>query len=162
MYTTTNKRHFILADTTVVPKRDMILQPVSPDFQHRDQNNLRKKPQTETALSFPPRPPVAVTQPKLTHLTMLSTNFKLHSDDSCGDFETTQSELKPPPLCATKIIRPITAVTISLPEGKYPEPIYRTSYIKHKMPRILRAKQPAKTGQNCTLTLSIDIWLCMS
>ncbi len=158
MYTTTNKRHFKLADTTtVVPKRDIILQPVSPDFQHRDQNYLGKKYQTETALSFPPRPPTAVAQPTLTHLTMLSTNFKLHSDDSCGDFETTQSELKPLPMCAAKIIRPITAVTISLPEGKYPEPTYRASYIKHKVPRILRVKQPAKTGQYCTLTLSIDI-----
>ncbi len=97
MYTTTNKRHFKLADTTtVVPKRDIILQPVSPEFQHRDQNYLGKKHQTETALPFPPRPPTAVAQPTLTHLTMLSTNFKLHSDDSCGDFETTQSELKAP------------------------------------------------------------------
>uniref|UniRef100_A0A672MSF1 Si:dkey-13m1.5 n=1 Tax=Sinocyclocheilus grahami TaxID=75366 RepID=A0A672MSF1_SINGR len=109
--------------------------------------------QTETALSFPPRPPAAVTQPKLTHLTMQRTNFKLHSEDSCGDFEATQSELKPLPMCAAKIIRPITAVMTSLPEGKYPEPTYRASYIKHKVSRTLRAKQAAKTGVGSSLIM---------
>uniref|UniRef100_A0A8C2AIL7 Si:dkey-13m1.5 n=1 Tax=Cyprinus carpio TaxID=7962 RepID=A0A8C2AIL7_CYPCA len=154
MYTTTNKSHFKLADTTVVPKRDVILQPVSPDFQHRDQNYLGgNKHQTETPLSFPPRTPGAVTQPKLTHLTMQRTNFKLHSDDSCGDFETTQSELKPLPMCAAKIIRPLNAVMTSLPEGKYPEPTYRASYIKHKVSRTLRAKQVAKTGVGSSLIM---------
>uniref|UniRef100_A0A673JCE8 Uncharacterized LOC107753892 n=1 Tax=Sinocyclocheilus rhinocerous TaxID=307959 RepID=A0A673JCE8_9TELE len=106
-----------------------------------------------TTLSFPPRPPAAVTQPKLTHLTMQRTNFKLHSDDSCGDFDTSQSELKPLPMCAAKIIRPITAVTTSLPEGKYPEPTYRASYIKHKVSRTLRAKQSAKTGVGSSLIM---------
>ncbi|XP_016299107.1 uncharacterized protein LOC107655992 [Sinocyclocheilus anshuiensis] len=162
MYTSTNKRHFKLADTTVVAKRDIILQPVSPDFQHRDQNYLGKKHQTETALSFPPRPPAAVTQPKLTHLTMQRTNFKLHSDDSCGDVETTPSELKPLPMCAAKIIRPITAVMTSLPEGKYPEPTYRASYIKHKVSRTLRAKQSAKTGVGSSLIMDRRDRYCSS
>ncbi|XP_052424316.1 uncharacterized protein LOC127967717 [Carassius gibelio] len=154
MYTTTNKSHFKLADTTVAPKRDIILQPVSPDFQHRDQNYLGVKHQTETALSFPPHPAAAVTQPTLTHLTMLKTNFKLHSEDSCGDFKTTQSdELKPLPMCAAKIIRPLNAVMTSLSEDKYPEPTYRASYIKHKVSRTLREKQSAKTGVGSSLIM---------
>uniref|UniRef100_A0A671NFQ7 Uncharacterized LOC107655992 n=1 Tax=Sinocyclocheilus anshuiensis TaxID=1608454 RepID=A0A671NFQ7_9TELE len=127
MYTSTNKRHFKLADTTVVAKRDIILQP-----------------------------------PKLTHLTMQRTNFKLHSDDSCGDVETTPSELKPLPMCAAKIIRPITAVMTSLPEGKYPEPTYRASYIKHKVSRTLRAKQSAKTGVGSSLIMDRRDRYCSS
>lgn len=153
MYATTNKSHFKL-DTTVMLKRDIILQPVSPQFQHCEEKYLGKY-QTETAPSLPSQPPVAVIQPKQTHLTMQRTNFKLHSEDRCGDFETTQSELKQLPMCAAKKIRPTTAVRTSLPEDKYPEPIYRSSYIKHKVSRNLRAKQSAKTGQNCTSTLSL-------
>ncbi|XP_050979348.1 uncharacterized protein si:dkey-13m1.5 [Labeo rohita] len=97
--------------------------------------------------------PVAVIQPKQTHLTMQRTNFKLHSEDRCGDFETTQSELKQLPMCAAKKIRPTTAVRTSLPEDKYPEPIYRSSYIKHKVSRNLRAKQSAKTGVGSSLIM---------
>ncbi|KAI2659423.1 Pantothenate kinase [Labeo rohita] len=151
MYATTNKSHFKL-DTTVMLKRDIILQPVSPQFQHCEEKYLGKY-RTETAPSLPSQPPVAVIQPKQTHLTMQRTNFKLHSEDRCGDFETTQSELKQLPMCAAKKIRPTTAVRTSLPEDKYPEPIYRSSYIKHKVSRNLRAKQSAKTGVGSSLIM---------
>ncbi|KAL0181395.1 hypothetical protein M9458_023801, partial [Cirrhinus mrigala] len=137
MYATTNKSHFKLVDTTVVLKPDSIFQPVSAHFQRCEQKYLGKY-QTETTLSFLSHPSAAVIQPKLTHLTMQRTNFKLHSEDRCGDFETTQSELKP---------------LTSLPEGKYPEPTYRSSYIKHKVSRIFIAKQGAKKGQYCTSAL---------
>ncbi|XP_016119661.1 uncharacterized protein [Sinocyclocheilus grahami] len=152
MYATTNKSHFKLADATVKSKRDVILQPVSPLFQRGDQKSLAKY-QTETALSFPSHPPAPVIQPNLTHLTMQSTNFKLHSEDRCGDCETTHSDLKHLPMCAAKIIHPTTAVRTSLPEGKYPEPTYRSSYIRHKVSRIFRAKQSAKTGVGSSLIM---------
>uniref|UniRef100_A0A671PQQ6 Si:dkey-13m1.5 n=1 Tax=Sinocyclocheilus anshuiensis TaxID=1608454 RepID=A0A671PQQ6_9TELE len=91
--------------------------------------------------------------PNLTHLKMQSTNFKLHSEDRCGDYETTHSELKHLPMCAAKIIRPTTAVRTSLPEGKYPEPSYRSSYIRHKVSQIFRAKQSTKTGVGSSLIM---------
>uniref|UniRef100_A0A672R9T4 Si:dkey-13m1.5 n=1 Tax=Sinocyclocheilus grahami TaxID=75366 RepID=A0A672R9T4_SINGR len=40
-----------------------------------------------------------------------------------------------------------------LPEGKYPEPTYRSSYIRHKVSRIFRAKQSAKTGVGSSLIM---------
>ncbi|XP_073681658.1 uncharacterized protein [Garra rufa] len=124
MYMTTNKSHFKLADNT-----------------------------TFRALSFPSHPPAPVVQPKLTHIFMHSTNFKLHSEDRDEDFQTTQSELKLLPMCAAKIIRPTTTVRTALPEGKYPETTYRSSYIKHQVSQIVRAKQPAKTGVRSSLIM---------
>lgn len=149
MFATTNKSHFKLVDASVKSKRDVVLQPVSPLFQWEDQKYLAKY-QRETALSFPSHPAPPVIEPNLTH-------FNLHSEDRCGDYETSQSELKPLPKCAAKIIRPTTAVRTSLLEDKYPEPTYRSSYVKHKVSRIFRAKQSAKTGKYCTLTCSTDI-----
>uniref|UniRef100_A0A9J7YDY8 Arrestin domain containing 2 n=1 Tax=Cyprinus carpio carpio TaxID=630221 RepID=A0A9J7YDY8_CYPCA len=152
MYATSNKSHFKLVDATVKSKREVVLQPVSSLFKRGDQKYLAEY-QTETALSFPSHPPAPVVQPNLTHLNMQRTNFKLHSGDRCGDYEITQSELKPLPMCAAKIIRPTTTVRTSLPEDKYPEPTYRSSYIKHKVSRIFRAKQSAKTGVGSSLIM---------
>ncbi|XP_052466114.1 uncharacterized protein LOC128022514 [Carassius gibelio] len=144
MFATTNKSHFKLVDASVKSKRDVVLQPVSPLFQCEEQKYLAKY-QRETALSFPSHPAPPVIQPNLTH-------FNLHSEDRCGDYETSQSELKPLPKCAAKI-RPTTAVRTSLPEDKYPEPTYRSSYVKHKVSRIFRAKQSAKTGVGSSLIM---------
>lgn len=145
MYRTTNKSHFKVVDNTAVQKRDIILQPVSAHLQRGDHNDLGMY-QTETALSFPSHSPVHVFQPMLTHLTMQSTNIKMHSGNSCGDFETTQSDFKTLPMSAAPLIRPTTAVRIALPGSKCPETTYRSSYTKHEVSPVLRTQETLNTG----------------
>lgn len=148
MYRTTNKSHFKSFDNTAMQKRDVILLPVSTLLQRGDQN-YQGMDQTETALSFPCHPLIHVIPPMITHLTMQRTNFKMHSENKCGDFETTQADFKPLPMSAAQIIRPTTAVRISLPGSKCPESTYRSSYTKH-VSSDLRAKETVNTGTHCT------------
>ncbi|XP_048028232.1 uncharacterized protein si:dkey-13m1.5 [Megalobrama amblycephala] len=150
MYRTTNKSHFKVVDNTAVQKRDIILQPVSAHLQRGDHNDLGMY-QTETALSFPSHSPVHVFQPMLTHLTMQSTNIKMHSGNSCGDFETTQSDFKTLPMSAAHLIRPTTAVRIALPGSKCPETTYRSSYTKHEVSPVPRTQETLNTGVGSSL-----------
>ncbi|XP_051768922.1 uncharacterized protein si:dkey-13m1.5 isoform X2 [Ctenopharyngodon idella] len=150
MYITTNKSNFKLADNIAMQKRDIIRQPVSEHLQREDHNDLGMY-QTETALSFPSHSPVHVIQQVLTHLTMQSTNIKMHSGNSCGDFETTQSDFKTLPMSAAQLIRPTTAVRIALPGSKCPESTYRSSYTEHEVSPVLRAQETLNTGVGSSL-----------
>ncbi|XP_067287659.1 uncharacterized protein si:dkey-13m1.5 isoform X2 [Pseudorasbora parva] len=152
MYRTTNKSHFKSVDNTTLQKREgpIILQPVSALLQHVGQNYMGNY-QTETALSFPSHQPTHVIQPMLTHLTMQRTNFQMHSENSCGDFETTQSDFKPLPKSAAQIIRPTTAVRLGLPGSKCPGTTYISNYTKHEVSPVLKAKAAANTGVGSSL-----------
>ncbi|KAG1960188.1 hypothetical protein F2P79_006158 [Pimephales promelas] len=151
MFTTTNKSHFKPFDNTAIQKRNVILRPVSTLLQRGD-NNYQRKHQTETASSFTSHPRT-VTLPTMTHRTMQRTNFKMHSEKRCGDFETnvTHADFKPLPMSAAKIIRPTTSVRISLPGSKFPETTHRSSYTKHEVSSDRRAKETVNTGVGSTL-----------
>ncbi|KAK7119663.1 hypothetical protein R3I94_021479 [Phoxinus phoxinus] len=155
MYRTTNKSHFKSFDNTAMPKRAVILVPVSTLLQRGDQN-YQGKDQTETAMSFPSHPLIHVIPPMITHLTMQRTNFKMHSENRCGDFETTQADFKPLPMSAAQIIRPTTAVRISLPGSKCPETTYRSSYTKHEVSSDLGAKETVNTATGVGSSLKED------
>lgn len=101
---------------------------------------------------------ISVNQPKITNRTMYRTNFKMNSGDRSGDFATTHSDFKPMPVSRPRLVQPITTVRISVPEGKYPEPTYRSSYTKHEVSPVRPAKESGSTGQYCTLTLSVDLY----
>ncbi|XP_073675529.1 uncharacterized protein [Garra rufa] len=94
---------------------------------------------------------VPVIQPKITNLAMYRTNFKMNSGVKTGDFVTTHSDFKPVPVSKAKLVRPITKVRISVPEGKYPETTYRSSYIKHEASPILPAKESGSAGVGASL-----------
>jgi len=168
MFTTTNKSHFKPFDNTAIQKRNVILRPVSTLLQRGD-NNYQRKHQTETASSFTSHPRTPVTLPTMTHRTMQRTNFKMHSEKRCGDFETnvTHADFKPLPMSAAKIIRPTTSVRISLPGSKFPETTHRSSYTKHEVSSDRRAKETVNTGTHCTpkcdcaLILSQSIDFCI-
>lgn len=145
MYKTTFQKHFKYVETTL-PKRET-LAPVSPNFHHRDLKRIREH-RTETSSSFPPHQPVPVIQPKQSHSTMHSTNFKIHSERKSETFRTTTSEdFQHVPTSVTKPVLPITSVRTNLPNGKYPQPTYRSYYIKHEVSPILKAKPMEDTGQ---------------
>ncbi|XP_058641286.1 uncharacterized protein si:ch211-198o12.4 [Onychostoma macrolepis] len=94
---------------------------------------------------------IPVIQPKITNLTMHRTNFKMTSGDRSGDFVTTQSDFKLLPMSKAKLVRPVTKVRISVPEGKYPEPTYGSSYTKHEVSPILIAKESGSAGVGSSL-----------
>ncbi|XP_068080402.2 uncharacterized protein si:dkey-13m1.5 [Danio rerio] len=150
MYGTMNKGHFKLIDNTAMVNRITVYRPVSPHFQYGESKNLEKL-QTETALSFPSHPPVSLIKPKLTHLTMQSTNFKMPSGDMCGNFETTHADFKPMPMSAAQLCRPTTAGWINLLEVKSPKTMYSSCYTKHEVSPILKAKETTQTGVGSTL-----------
>uniref|UniRef100_A0A671MBY3 Uncharacterized LOC107661345 n=1 Tax=Sinocyclocheilus anshuiensis TaxID=1608454 RepID=A0A671MBY3_9TELE len=97
------------------------------------------------------RTSVPAIQPKITNLTMQRTNFKMTSEDRSGDFVTTHSDFKYLPMSKAKLVRPVTKVRISVPEGKYPEPTYRSSYTKQEVSPILIAKEPGSAGVGSSL-----------
>uniref|UniRef100_A0A672R608 Uncharacterized LOC107553123 n=1 Tax=Sinocyclocheilus grahami TaxID=75366 RepID=A0A672R608_SINGR len=97
------------------------------------------------------RTSVPVIQPKITNLTMQRTHFKMTSGDRSGDFVTTHSDFKYLPMSKAKLVRPVTKVRISVPEGKYPEPTYRSSYTKQEVSPILIAKEPGSAGVGSSL-----------
>ncbi|XP_043102155.1 uncharacterized protein si:ch211-198o12.4 [Puntigrus tetrazona] len=94
---------------------------------------------------------IPVVQPKTTNLTTHRTNFKMTSGDKSGDFVTTHSDFKPLPISKAKLVRPVTKVRIRVPEEKYPEPTYRSSYTKHEVSPILYAKEPGSPGVGSSL-----------
>ncbi|KAA0707871.1 hypothetical protein E1301_Tti009651 [Triplophysa tibetana] len=150
-YETTFQEHFKYLETTL-PKRETRAPPVSPNFHHRDLKRIREH-QTETSSSFPPHQPVPVIQPKQTHATMHSTNFKVHSDSKSETFRTTTTEdFQHLPTSVTKPVLPITSVWTNLPKDKYPQPTYRSCYITHEVPPVLKAKPMENTGVGSTLT----------
>ncbi|KAL0186332.1 hypothetical protein M9458_018002, partial [Cirrhinus mrigala] len=69
----------------------------------------------------------------------------MNSGDGSGDFATTHSDFKPLPVSRASIVQPITTVRISVPEGKYPEPTYRSSYTKHEVSPVHPAKESEST-----------------
>lgn len=145
-FETTFQKHFKYLETTL-PKRETLAPPVSPKFHHRDLKRIREL-QTETSSSFPPHKPVPVIQPKQTHATMHSTNFKVHFDNKSETFRTTTTEdFQHPPTSVTKPVLPITSIGTNLPKGKYPQPTYRSCYITHEVPPVLKAKPMENTGQ---------------
>ncbi|XP_052418425.1 uncharacterized protein si:ch211-198o12.4 [Carassius gibelio] len=97
------------------------------------------------------RTSIPVIQPKITSLAMQRTNFKMTSVDRSVDFVTTHSDFKTLPMSKTKLVRPVTKVRISVPEGKYPEPTYRSSYTKHEVSPILIAKDLGSAGVGSSL-----------
>ncbi|XP_056324805.1 uncharacterized protein si:dkey-13m1.5 [Danio aesculapii] len=160
MYATVNKGHFKLIDTAKV-NRVGVSRPASPHFQYGEQGNLSKF-QTETALSFPSHPPVPPIEPKLTHLTMQSSNFKMPYGDVCGNFETSHADFKPMPMSAAQLLRPTTAVWTNVLEIKCPETMYSSYYTKHDVSPILKAKETTKTGVSLNLRQDKKDKICSS
>uniref|UniRef100_A0A8C1MKD2 Si:ch211-198o12.4 n=1 Tax=Cyprinus carpio TaxID=7962 RepID=A0A8C1MKD2_CYPCA len=99
---------------------------------------------TKSHFRLTDRTPIPVIQPKITNLTMQRTNFKMTFVDRSGDFVTTHSDFKTLPI---------------VPEGKYPEPTYRSSYTKHEVSPKLIAKDSGSAGQYCTLTMFIALFV---
>ncbi|RXN09772.1 hypothetical protein ROHU_009268 [Labeo rohita] len=75
----------------------------------------------------------------------------MNSGDRSGDFATTHSDFKPMPVSRPRLVQPITTVRISVPEGKYPEPTYRSSYTKHEVSPVRPAKESGSTGVGSSL-----------